>query len=240
MQYVRGVDQQSEEIPRATSYEKRRSLDAAAAVERQRLKKRRARNSRTGSTASATEPPCQSITELSLVSMPVEPAYSMPWNSPECSDQGAGFDGLDQDLSSTSSVQFCAHVAVDNISSLEVGSQYLEPETHDTEDCEDGSRFVQIVEASGRYWDGDHVSSSTESAAAWEAAGRPLESMSPRARIQLFRQQISGKVNIPETWPGEEKLKDWACHSDVEDALRPLGLMLATASLVEDSLSRHV
>jgi hypothetical protein len=88
--------------------------------------------------------------------------------------------------------------------------------------------------------DGDHVSSSTESAAAWEAAGRPLESMSPRDRIQLFRHQISGKVNIPETWPGEEKLKDWACHSDVEDALRPLGLMLATTSLVKDSLSRHV
>jgi hypothetical protein len=148
---VRGVDQQAEEIPRATSYEKRRSLDAAAAVERQRLKKRRARNLRTGSTAAATEPQCQSVTELSLVSMPVEPAYSMPWNSPACSnDQGAGFDGLDQDLSSTSSAQFCAHVAVDNMTSLEVGSQHFEPETHDTEDCEDGSRFVQVVEASGR------------------------------------------------------------------------------------------
>jgi hypothetical protein len=101
---------------------------------------------------------------------------------------------------------------------------------------------VRVIAKDSYFWDcnGDRVipqtSSTVTDAASWEASR--LEMMSPRERIQLFRQQMSGKVVIPETWPGEEKLKEWAPHGVVEDALRPLGFMIARAALMNDSLSK--
>lgn len=60
--------------------------------------------------------------------------------------------------------------------------------------------------------------------------------MSSSDRLQNFRRQQAGKVVIPETWEGEQKLQNWVGFGDVEEAMRPLGLMMARAALVTDSV----
>jgi hypothetical protein len=212
---------QAENQTRASSRsdQKRRScFDVAAVVEhRHGMKKRRATDSVTsvihqGISSSLTS--SHSSPQRSLVSIPVEAPYSTPWNS--CFTHEQGFDA-----------------------GLVMGQTSDETDTE--EDCEDGNRLVMAKASSGHEYgvDGDAEISSTICTDPCHAVRLETSMMSPLERIQLFRQQMSGKVVIPDTWSGEEKLKDWARHGTVEDALRPLGLMMATASLANDSLSKR-
>lgn len=234
----------------SSSCEKLRSLDAAATVgERDRgyMQKKRATAEDSirvvvqGSSISA--PSLLQFRELSLVSMPVEAYSSGPWSHCCCSELRS-CDGLvvETSRSSTSSSQCCSeHDVVDsNNVARSIACLFEAPTNTGSHQC--AGRSVRVIAKDSDFWDcnGDLVipqtSSTVTDAASWEAAR--LEMMSPRERIQLFRQQMSGKVVIPETWPGEEKLKEWAPHGVVEDALRPLGLMIARAALMNDSLSK--
>ncbi len=227
------------------SDQKRRScFDVAAVVEhRHGMKKRRARDSVTsvihqGISSSLTS--SHSSPQRSLVSIPVEAPYSTPWNS--CFTHEQGFDaGLV--MGQTSALQFTSHVHTTNrcVEEGVADCDHEEDETDTEEDCEDGNKLVMAKASSGHEYggDGDAEISSTICTDPCQVVRLETSMMSPLERIQLFRQQMSGNVVIPDTWSGEEKLKDWARHGTVEDALRPLGLMMATASLANDSLSKR-
>jgi hypothetical protein len=233
---------QAENRTRASSRsdQKRRScFDVAAVVEhRHSMKKRRARDSVTsvihqGISSSLTS--SDSSPQRSLVSIPVEAPCSTPWNS--CFTHEQGFDaGLV--MGQTSALQFMSHVHTTNrcVEEGVADCDHEDDETDTEEDCEDGNGLVMAKASSV---DGDAEISSTICTDPCHAVRLETSMMSPVERIQLFRQQMSGNVVIPDTWSGEEKLKDWARHGTVEDALRPLGLMMATASLANDSLSKR-
>ncbi|XP_024392728.1 uncharacterized protein [Physcomitrium patens] len=64
--------------------------------------------------------------------------------------------------------------------------------------------------------------------------------MSQRERLRRFSNEQCRSVVIPNQWGGETKLQEFVAFGNIEDALRPLGLMMARAALVSDSVNtRH-
>ncbi|KAG0590120.1 hypothetical protein KC19_1G073500 [Ceratodon purpureus] len=64
--------------------------------------------------------------------------------------------------------------------------------------------------------------------------------MSQRERLRRFSSEQSRHVVIPNEWEGETKLQEFVAFGNIEAALRPLGLMMARAALVSDSVNtRH-
>jgi hypothetical protein len=64
--------------------------------------------------------------------------------------------------------------------------------------------------------------------------------MSQRERLRRFSSEQSRHVVIPNEWEGEQKLQEFVAFGNIEAALRPLGLMMARAALVSDSVTtRH-
>lgn len=57
-------------------------------------------------------------------------------------------------------------------------------------------------------------------------------------RLQVYRSAMAGKVIIPDTWGWEQYLQDWVSYGEVEDALRPAGLISARNALVSESQRR--
>lgn len=57
----------------------------------------------------------------------------------------------------------------------------------------------------------------------------------PRKKLLDFREHVAGHGVIPSTWAGEQRLHEWVGFGNIEDALRPLGLVMARASLVSNS-----
>lgn len=57
----------------------------------------------------------------------------------------------------------------------------------------------------------------------------------PRKKLLDFREHVAGHGAIPNTWAGEQRLHEWSGFGNIEDALRPLGLVMARASLVLNS-----
>ena len=79
-----------------------------------------------------------------------------------------------------------------------------------------------------------------ESPAAYDADWTSLLSPSgnvvdPRKKLLDFREHHAGHGVIPNTWAGEQRLHEWVGFGNIEDALRPLGLVMARASLVSNS-----
>lgn len=79
-----------------------------------------------------------------------------------------------------------------------------------------------------------------ESPAAYDADWTSLLSPSgnvvdPRKKLLDFREHVAGHGVIPNTWAGEQRLHEWSGFGNIEDALRPLGLVMARASLVSNS-----
>lgn len=80
----------------------------------------------------------------------------------------------------------------------------------------------------------------SESPAAYDADWTSLLSPSgnvvdPRKKLLDFREHVAGHGVIPNTWAGEQRLHEWSGFGNIEDALRPLGLVMARASLVSNS-----
>lgn len=64
--------------------------------------------------------------------------------------------------------------------------------------------------------------------------------MSQRERLRRFSNEQCRNVVIPNQWEGETKLQEFVAFGNIEAALRPLGLMMARAALVSDSVNtRH-
>jgi hypothetical protein len=64
--------------------------------------------------------------------------------------------------------------------------------------------------------------------------------MSQRERLRRFSSEQARHVAIPNEWEGETKLQEFVAFGNIEAALRPLGLMMARAALVSDSVdTRH-
>lgn len=61
--------------------------------------------------------------------------------------------------------------------------------------------------------------------------------MSQRERLKRFSAEYSHHVAIPNQWEGEKRLHEFVSFGNVEAALRPFGLMMARAALVNDSMS---
>lgn len=59
-------------------------------------------------------------------------------------------------------------------------------------------------------------------------------STNSRDKLQNFRMQMAGHVSLPDSWHGDNNLYDWIETEPVEEALRPLGLMMARAALIND------
>lgn len=61
--------------------------------------------------------------------------------------------------------------------------------------------------------------------------------MSQRERLRRFSSEHSRHVVIPNEWEGEQQLQEFVALGNIEAALRPLGLMMARAALVSDSVT---
>lgn len=64
--------------------------------------------------------------------------------------------------------------------------------------------------------------------------------MSQRERLIQFRKEHAHLVVIPNQWEGEKNLHKYVAFGNVEDDLRPLGLMMARSALVNDSVTTRI
>lgn len=64
--------------------------------------------------------------------------------------------------------------------------------------------------------------------------------MSQRERLMQFRKEHAHPVVIPNQWEGEKNLHEYVAFGNIEDDLRPLGLMMARAALVDDSVTTRI
>lgn len=59
-----------------------------------------------------------------------------------------------------------------------------------------------------------------------------LQRESGRERLKRHREEVAGRVLIPDTWGQEGLLKDWIDYSSFDNLLAPSGLMSARESLI--------
>ncbi|KAL4611705.1 hypothetical protein ACB092_08G144700 [Castanea dentata] len=59
-----------------------------------------------------------------------------------------------------------------------------------------------------------------------------LQRESGRERLKRHREEVAGRVLIPDTWGQEGLLKDWIDYSSFDNLLAPKGLMSARESLI--------
>jgi hypothetical protein len=64
--------------------------------------------------------------------------------------------------------------------------------------------------------------------------------MSQRERLMQFRKEHAHPVVIPNQWEGEKNLHEYVAFGNIEDDLQPLGLMMARAALVNDSVTTRI
>ena len=77
-------------------------------------------------------------------------------------------------------------------------------------------------------------------AAGEDSSSRDSINMSQSERFRQFQDEHSHHVVIPNQWEGEKNLYEFVAFGNIEAALRPLGLMMARAALVNDSVTtRH-
>ncbi|KAF5744871.1 hypothetical protein HS088_TW07G00452 [Tripterygium wilfordii] len=58
--------------------------------------------------------------------------------------------------------------------------------------------------------------------------------VAPRERLKRHREDVAGRVTIPERWEKEDLLKDWMDCSSFDALLAPKGVVSARASLVRE------
>ncbi|OMO89166.1 hypothetical protein COLO4_19881 [Corchorus olitorius] len=61
-----------------------------------------------------------------------------------------------------------------------------------------------------------------------------LQKDSGRERLKRHREEVAGRVLIPDKWGKEELLKDWIDYSSFDKLLAPTGLALARQALMGD------
>jgi hypothetical protein len=61
-----------------------------------------------------------------------------------------------------------------------------------------------------------------------------LQKESGRERLKRHREEVAGRVLIPDTWGQEELLKDWIDYSSFDALLAPKGIMSARESLISE------
>ncbi|XVF05177.1 hypothetical protein REPUB_Repub05bG0149200 [Reevesia pubescens] len=61
-----------------------------------------------------------------------------------------------------------------------------------------------------------------------------LQKDSGRERLKRHREEVAGRVLIPDKWGKEELLKDWIDYSSFDSLLAPNGLALARKALMGD------
>nr|POE83778.1 protein bic1 [Quercus suber] len=59
-----------------------------------------------------------------------------------------------------------------------------------------------------------------------------LQRESGRERLKRHREEVAGRVLIPDTWGQEGLLKDWIDYSSFDNLLAPNGIMSARESLI--------
>ncbi|GKU93829.1 hypothetical protein SLEP1_g7392 [Rubroshorea leprosula] len=57
---------------------------------------------------------------------------------------------------------------------------------------------------------------------------------SARERLKRHREEVAGRVPVPDKWGNEELLKDWMDHSSFDALLAPKGLELARQALMAE------
>ncbi|GLT48721.1 hypothetical protein SLA2020_223290 [Shorea laevis] len=57
---------------------------------------------------------------------------------------------------------------------------------------------------------------------------------SARERLKRHREEVAGRVPVPDKWGNEELLKDWMDHSSFDVLLAPKGLELARQALMAE------
>jgi hypothetical protein len=60
------------------------------------------------------------------------------------------------------------------------------------------------------------------------------ESSTGRERLKRHREEVSGKVMIPETWGQEDLLTDWIDYSSFDKLLAPDGITSAREALIAE------
>lgn len=64
---------------------------------------------------------------------------------------------------------------------------------------------------------------------------KPVHEYNGRDRLKRHREEVAGKVMIPEMWGQESLLKDWIDYSSFDKLLAPSGLASAREALVASS-----
>lgn len=83
----------------------------------------------------------------------------------------------------------------------------------------------------------ESVSVSSDSQSQSQSRSQDSCYMSQRERLRRFSSEQSRHVVIPNEWEGEQRLQEFVTFGNIEAALRPLGLMMARAALVSDSVT---
>ncbi|WCJ41822.1 Protein BIC2 [Euphorbia peplus] len=65
-----------------------------------------------------------------------------------------------------------------------------------------------------------------------------VEKEEPRERLKRHREEVAGRVMIPDKWSQENLLRDWMDYTIFDDLLAPKGLASAREALMAEGRSR--